>query len=36
VYARIAKSEMGGERGGYSLEPHGTRGGSLEFNGQLL
>jgi hypothetical protein len=29
VYARIVGSEMGDERegGGYSLEPHGTRGG---------
>jgi hypothetical protein len=27
VYARIVGSEMGSERGGYSLDPQGTRGG---------
>jgi hypothetical protein len=29
VYIGIAGSEMGGERGDYSSEPHGTRGGGL-------
>jgi hypothetical protein len=36
VYARIAGSEMGGERGDLFLRSTRHKRGSLEFNGKLL